>query len=189
VQALEQFGYQAYDIINAMSQIGQYGPQIGDALANAFGFSTTYYDIWNETSAGELLVLDVSGASQSPSAPVITYSYDLTGNGYNQDWAFIQSQYSGWYEILNRNSGQCLTVQYNTSTPGNPLIQYPCGGAYNQLWYMGNVQLDTTYTIESALDGEVVDIQNAYPWPGGIVDQWYSNGGWNQQFWLTNSRN
>ena len=186
VQALEQFGYQVYDIINAMSQIGQYGPQIGDALANAFGFSTTYYDIWTDTSAGELLVLDVSGGSQSPSAPVITWDWN---GGYNQDWAFVQSPYSGWYEIVNRGSGQCLTVQYNTATAGNPLIQYPCGGAYNQLWYMGNISLNTTYIIESALDGEVADVQGGYPWPGGTLDQWYYSGGWNQKFWLTNSKN
>jgi hypothetical protein len=186
VQALEQFGYQEYDIINAMSEIGQYGPQISNALANAFGFSTTYFDIWTYTSAGEYLVLDVDGGSQSPNAQVITWDWN---NGYNQDWAFVQSPYSGWYEIINRGSGQCLTVENNTSTPGNPLIQYPCAGAYNQLWYMGNISLATTYEIESALDGEFVDVQNAYPWPGGTLDQWYYNGGWNQQFWLTNSAN
>jgi len=193
VQALEQFGYQAYDIINALGQIGQYSSQVGDSLANAFGFSTTYYHIWNETSAGELLVLDVDGGSTSPSAPVITWTMDADtepGQGYNQDWEFIESPYApGWYNIVNRNSGQCLTVEYNTSTPGNPLVQYPCNGGSNQLWNMGSIELDIDYAIPNALDGQVIDIQGGDPWPGGILDQWPYAGGWNQWFWLTNAQN
>ncbi|MBV9382881.1 MAG: RICIN domain-containing protein, partial [Streptosporangiaceae bacterium] len=186
IQYLQHIGYDTYDIINALSEIGDWGPRVVSGLANAFGFSSTYYDIWTFTSSAESLVLDVSGGSQSPSASVITWDWN---NGYNQDWAFVQSPYPGWYEVVNRGSGQCLTVQYNTSTWGNPLIQYPCGGAYNQLWYMGSISLGTTYSIPNALDDEVIDVAGAYPWPGGSLDQWPYNGGWNQQFWLTNSHN
>jgi hypothetical protein len=186
VSAMEQFAYDVYDVINSLSDIGQYGPQIVDALANTFGFSTTYFDIWTETNAAEFLVMDVSGGSQAPNAGVDTWDWN---DGYNQDWAFVQSPYSGWYEIVNRGSGQCLSVGNNTATAGNPLVQWPCSGAWNQLWYMGSISLNTTYYIESALDGEVADVAGAYPWPGGTVDQWYYNGGQNQQFWLTNSGN
>ena len=77
----------------------------------------------------------------------------------------------------------------DTSTPGNPLVQWPCQGGLNQLWYMGSISLNTKYGIQSALDGEVADVQNAYPWAGGTVDQWPWNGGQNQEFWLTNSGN
>jgi hypothetical protein len=186
VQILQSLGYDTYDIINALGDVGDYSSTWISDLASAFGFSTTYYDIWTYTSAAEDLVLDVSGGSQSPSASVITWDWN---NGYNQDWAFVQSPYSGWYDIVNRGSGQCLTVQYNTAAEGNPLIQYPCNGGWNQLWYMGSISLATTYVIESALDGEVADVSGAYPWPGGSLDQWPSNGGSNQQFWLTNSGN
>jgi Ricin-type beta-trefoil lectin domain-like len=186
VAALKQFGYQTYDIINSLSQIGQYGPQIVSSLANAFGFNTMYFDIWTYTSAGQILVMDVQGGSQSPNADVLTWTWN---NGYNQDWAFVQSPYSGWYEIVNRGSGQCLSVGTNTAALGNPLVQWPCGGAWNQLWYMGSISLNTNYAIESALDGEVAEVQGAYPWAGGTVDQWSWNGGQNQKFWLTNSGN
>jgi hypothetical protein len=185
-QAMEQFGYDTYDTINSLSDIGQYGPQVVSGLANAFGFSTTYFDIWTYTNSGEFLVMDVNGGSQAPNAGVDTWDWN---NGYNQDWAFVQSPYSGWYEIVNRGSGQCLSVGYNTATAGNPLVQWPCSGAWNQLWYMGSISLNTNYYIESALDGEVADVSGAYPWEGGTVDQWYYNGGQNQRFWLTNSGN
>jgi hypothetical protein len=183
---LEQVGYDTWDIFNALGSIGQYGQQIEDTLASAFGFSTTYYDIWTWTSSAESLVLDVGGGSQSPNAGVDTWYWN---DGYNQDWMFVQSPYSGWYEIVNRGSGQCLSVYGNSTAWGQPLVQYPCSGQWDQLWYMGSINLATTYVITSALDSEVVDIQNAYPWAGGTVDQYPYNGGNNQQFWLTNSGN
>lgn len=194
VQAMQQFGYGLYDTLNALSEIGDYSSQTVSALASAFGFSTTYFDIWTYTFPGVPLVMDVSGGSQSPpDANVITWTYN---SDYNQDWAFVPSQYPDWYEIVNRGTGQCLTVYGNNSTLGNLLIQYPCGGALNQLWDPqsasgndGSLSLDTTYSIWSALDYEVADVQNAYPWQGGYLDQWSYNDGSNQQFWLTNSTN
>ena len=139
VSLLEQFGYNAYDIINALGSNGDYSSGWLDDLASAFGFSTTYFDI----VADDGQVLDVSGGSQSPSTRVITYPVD---GGYNQDWEFVQSPYSGWYDVVNRGSGQCLTVQYNTATPGNSLIQYPCNDGINQLWYMGG-SISTAYDL------------------------------------------
>lgn len=186
VTVLQQFGYDTWDIINALGNIGQYGQQIVNSLASAFGFSTTYYDIWTFTSSGEDLVLDVDGGSQAPNASVDTWYWN---DGYNQDWEFVPSPWSGWYEIVNRGSGQCLSVYNDTASWGDPLVQYPCSGGWDQLWYMGSINLATTYVITSALDSEVVDVQNAYPWAGGTIDQWPYNGGDNQQFWLTNSGN
>jgi len=183
---LESLGYGTWDILNALGSIGQYGSQIVNSLASAFGFSTTYYDIWTWTSSAEELVLDVSGGSQSPNASVDTWYWN---KGYNQDWEFVQSPWSGWYEIVNRGSGQCLSVYGNSTSWGQPLVQYPCFGGSDQLWYMGSINLATTYVITSALDSQVVDVQGAYPWAGGTVDQYPYNGGSNQQFWLTNSAN
>lgn len=187
VSVLEQFGYNAYDIINTLGSIGDYSSGWLDDLASAFGFSTTYFDI----VADDGQVLDVSGGSQSPSTQVITYPVN---GGYNQDWEFVQSPYPGWYNVVSRGSGQCLTVQYNTATPGNPLIQYPCNNGLNQLWYMGG-SISTAYTyvmwdpFYSNGTEEVADIQNASVWPGAIMDQWPYNGGWNQEFTLANSTN
>jgi hypothetical protein len=188
VPILGQFGYSTWNILNALGSLGQYGQVILSSLASAFGFSTTYYDIWTYTSAGQLLVLDVSGGSTAPNASVDTWTLNVP-NSYNQNWEFVQSPYPGWYEIVSRNSGQCLSVYNNSTAATAPLVQYPCFGGWDQLWYMGNVNLATTYVITSALDGQVVDVQSAYPWRGGTVDQYPYNGGGNQQFWLTNSPN
>jgi hypothetical protein len=184
---MENLGYSFYDILNSLGDLGDYGSSVASSVASFFGFSTTYYDIWNYTSSGQYLVWDVSGGSQSPNAGVITYPWN---NGYNQDWQFVQSPYSGWYEIVNRGSGQCLSVSGPSQNPGTGLVQYPCFGGYNQLWYMGYIALGTDYAISTAYSpGQVVDIQNAYQWPGGTLDQYPYNGNWNQWFYLTNSAN
>jgi hypothetical protein len=186
VDILESFGYDTYDIVNALGSIGDYSSGWLSDLASLFGFSSTYFDIVAQNG----LVLDVTGASQSPSTQVITYTVN---GGANQSWAFVPSPYSGWYDVVNENSGQCLTVQYNTATPGNSLIQYPCNDGINQLWYMGSISSFSTYYMWDPFfsDGteEVADIQSAYIWPGGTMDQWTYNGGWNQEFTLINSLN
>lgn len=187
VSILEELGYSYYDILNSLGSLGDYNSGWLNDVASAFGFSTTYFDI----VAQDGQVLDVTGGSQSPSTQVITYPVDY---GYNQDWAFVPSPYSGWYNVVSRGSGQCLTVQYNTATPGNSLIQYPCNDGLNQLWYMGG-SISTLYTyvmgdpFYSNGTEEVADIQSADVWPGAIVDQWTYNGGWNQEFTLANSTN
>jgi hypothetical protein len=185
-QYLEDFGYSLCNTINALSDINDWGPQVVNGLASAFGFSTTYYDIWTCTFPGVPLVLDVQNGSQSPNANVITW---LVNGGYNQDWEFVQSPYPGYYEIMNRGSGQCLSVGNDSTAAGQDLVQYPCHGWTDQLWYMGYIAQGTDYNIWSALDSQVVDVQNAYPYAGGYVDQWPSNGGSNQTFWLTSSTN
>lgn len=185
-QYLESFGYSLYDTINALSDISDYGSQVVDALASAFGFSNTYYYIWTYTFPGVPLVLDVQGGSQSPNASIDTWP---ANGGYNQEWAFVQSPYAGYYEIMSRGSGQCLSVGNDSTTAGQGLVQYPCHGWTDQLWYMGYIAQNTNYSIWSALDDQVVDVQNADPYQGGYVDQWPSNGNSNQIFWLTKATN
>ena len=193
-QTLYNLGYSEFDIINTLSDLNYWGNQLLSSLASFFGFSSTYYDIWNATSSGLFMTIAVSGGSMTPNENVITWPW--TG-GYEQDWAFVPSPYSGWYEIVNRNSGQCLSVSGPSTAPGTDLVQYPCFGGSNQIWYMGSVSLATTYSIVSLYtweDGypnndQVIDIQNAYPWQGGTLDIWPANGGWNQAFYLTNSSN
>jgi hypothetical protein len=188
MNGLQSIGYSQYEIFNALSNAGYYGAQLLSTLESVFNpFSTTYYDIWTGTSSGQLLVLDVQGGSQSPNAQIETWTWN---NGYNQDWAFVPYPNSqGWYEVVNRGSGQCLSIYGNVNAAGSRLVQYPCIGTVYQLWYFGNINLNTYYRPTNGQSGLNMDVQGAYGWPGGTMDQWYANGGGNQQFWLTNSGN
>ncbi|TWP37294.1 RICIN domain-containing protein [Leekyejoonella antrihumi] len=123
------------------------------------------------------LQLDVSGASTAPGAPVIDW---WSNGGANQAWSFIDAG-GGSYEIVNQNSGQCLTTD---GVAGDQLYQYPCWGGWSQLWNTGlnPGDLGAVATMSNPETGLDVDVDGNSPWPGAAIDAWYPNGGANQSF-------
>jgi len=98
------------------------------------------------------LMLDVSGASQSPYAPVIQL---WNNGGPYQRWDFHPMP-DGSQEIINNNSGQCLTTD---GVAGDPVYQYPCNGYINQEWFT-NFWVGTpyAYAIKNAWSGLFLDV-------------------------------
>lgn len=186
--ALKSLNYSDWDIFNAIGAAGYAGAGFLEAVKAAFNwFSTTYYDIWTYTAPGVPLVLDVQGGSRSVNTQVVTYVWN---DGSNQEWAFQADPHNpGWYEVVNRNSGQCLTVKNGSTAQGAPLVQYPCMGDASQLWYFGSIVLNTAYGVTNYRSRLVMEVQGANPYSGGTVDQWGWGGGSHQKFWLTNASN
>jgi hypothetical protein len=129
------------------------------------------------------LMLDVSGASLSPGAPVIQW---WSNGGANQKWDF-QPMPDGTDEIIDVNSGQCLTTD---GIAGDGVYQDPCVGEDNQEWWT-NLQpvgfywigyQNTPYPIQSVSSGLYLDVNGDSPWPGATIDTWYWNGDANQYF-------
>jgi hypothetical protein len=122
------------------------------------------------------LFLDVAGSSTAPGAGVIQYSY--TG-GLNQVWRIRPA--GGYYEIVNRWSGQCLTTD---EIAGHQLYQWPCDGDDNQKWDTdltpGSV---AAYQIRNPASGLQVDIQGGSGAQGTPVIGWTWNGGVHQYFY------
>lgn len=122
------------------------------------------------------LFVDVSGASQSWGAPVIQYS--LTG-GANQKWDF-QNLPDGNAQIVNANSGQCLTTD---GVAGDGVYQFPCVGALSQEWSTGlHADDGEVHSIRSASSGLYLDVYGGSGSQGAVIDTWYWNGGQNQLF-------
>ena len=128
--------------------------------------------------------MDVANGSLSPNGGVIQWPWD---GGHNQDW-YVVPIVGGWAELVNRNSGLCLSV-YNASTnPGQGLVQYNCDGAYNQWWYIGSGVYagqsvnGWTTTMENGGSGLFADVYGASGSQGTGLDQWYWNGAWNQSW-------
>jgi hypothetical protein len=122
------------------------------------------------------LLLDVSGASTSPGAPVIDY---WANGGANQAWTFIPVGNSV-YEIVNQNSGQCLSTD---GIAGDAVFQLPCNGGLTQRWSTGLTPSSySAYTIMNPYSGLYLDVNGDSPWPGTSLDVWYYNGGANQYF-------
>jgi hypothetical protein len=94
---------------------------------------------------------------------------------------------SGYAEIVNRNSGQCLSVYGNSAGPA-PLVQYPCFGGANQQWLFsgGTSNLGgSTGTLQSRSSKLMADVAGESATAGAWIDQWYANGHNNQLFTFT----
>ena len=143
--------------------------------ASASTYSATNVYLGTESSA-QTQFLDVSGASQSWGAQVVQW---YLNGGANQKWN-IQNLSDGNKEIVNANSGQCLTTD---GVAGHGVYQFPCVGAKSQEWntdlVVGNIK---DYTITSALSGLYLDVNSGSRWAGAVIDTWYGNGANNQKF-------
>jgi Ricin-type beta-trefoil lectin domain-like len=139
------------------------------------------------------LVLDVSGASTSPGAPVINY-WDKSGfsTDANQYWTVYPFfGYQWYYYIVNQNSGQCLT---SDGVAGDQVYQWPCVGSPYQQWTRNEYDVGPSGpdfgsrladTWQSVASGLYLDVSQDSPWPGAAIDTWYWNGGANQYFYET----
>ena len=122
------------------------------------------------------LLLDVSGGSQNAGAGVIQW---YANGGANQAWSFY-SLGGTTYEIVNNNSGQCLTTD---GVAGDAVVQLPCSGALGQRWSTNlNPWTTSAWTIANPWSGLYLDVNGASPWAGASIDVWYYNGGSNQYF-------
>jgi hypothetical protein len=134
--------------------------------------------------------VDVSGGSQSPNGPVIQWPLNPFNPGRNQQWYIVPTD-GGWAELVNRNSGQCLSAGYTYTQPGAPLVQYPCFGGTNQQWYLGvypgSTNLDGRKVVLASRtnSGLVADVTGGSPAQGTPLELWTRTGGWNQQFTFT----
>ncbi len=185
IQILQNLGDNQQGIINALNAAGINPTTIVNTVTSVFGLINNSYNyIWVNPSAAQLYVLDVSGGSQSPNAPVIDYTWN---GGYNQQWALVPG--ASGYEIVNRGSGQCLSVENNSTDEGTPLVQYPCFGGADQLWNIGSTSTYDHEGITSVSSGLNVDVEGASFFEGATIDQWPSNGGSNQYFWFSPGTN
>ncbi len=131
VQILQNLGDGQQDIVDVLNSIGIDPTAVLNSVTSVFGLINNSYDyIWVNATAGQLYVLDVAG--QDPNAQVIDWHWN---GGYNQQWAFVPGP--NGYQIINRGSGQCLSVANGSTDNGAPLVQYPCFGGTDQLWNIG----------------------------------------------------
>ncbi len=142
---------------------------------------------------GNLQILDgnsglgviVKGAATTNSAPVVTAQPASLGNGTGDDeWQFIPTD-SGFYKVINANSGLAMVVSGAATTNGAPIVQfnYSSGTTFNDEWWIqpaGN----GLYNFINRLSGLFLDVTGASTNAGTQLDQWPSNGGANQQFAL-----
>ncbi len=175
-ELLGYFGSSPAAIYAALLSIGDSGSSVISSISSLFNNGS--YNLWAGSAPD---VLDVSGGSFSPGASVIQYTLNF---GTNQDWYVLPTD-SGYAELVNRNSGQCLADPNHATGPAG-LVQLPCNGDAAEQWYLGVYPGQSvsgqTHVLSNRYSGLVADVTGASPWPGAGVEQYYYNGGSNQNW-------
>jgi hypothetical protein len=171
------FGDTQAAVYNTLQQIGDGGQSVLDAISGFF--NTGSYWIYSNPWWSVPMFVDDSGGSQAPYNPIVQWTWN---GGHNQDWYVLPTD-SGYAEIVNRNSGQCLS---DFGGAGAQVIQYPCYGWTSQQWYLGvypgQSLAYTGHTVTNRWSGLDLDVSGASVSAGAAIDTWYGNGGWNQWF-------
>jgi hypothetical protein len=123
------------------------------------------------------LAVDVNGESTADGAPIIQWPYH---GGANQQWRFV-SVGSGWYELVNVNSGKAL--ESPDTVQGTQLDQRAYTGAATQQWQVATAA-GGYYTLVNRATGFVADVNGNSTAQGAAVIGWAANGGANQQWQL-----
>ena len=90
-------------------------------------------------------------------------------------------------EIINANSGQCLTIPGDDGGEGAPIQQWQCNGSPEEAWSLQiiwNNLLGPTAYVVNEYSGYVLDEAGAQ-WYASNLDDWQNNGGWNQQWTMS----
>ncbi len=88
--------------------------------------------------------------------------------------------YSGYYKLVNHNSGQVLDVAGQSTADGAKVDQWPDSGTANQQWSI--IAVGSYYKLVSRNSGKDLDVSGASTANGAQVVQWTDNGGANQQW-------
>jgi O-glycosyl hydrolase len=132
------------------------------------------YAFFNHNSG---LALDVNGESTVDGGLIIQWPYHA---GNNQKWHFVTVG-SGWYEVVNVNSGKAL--ESPDTGQGTQLDQRTYSGATTQQWQLGTAP-GGYYTLVNRATGFLADVTGASTAQGAAVIGWPANGGANQQWQL-----
>ncbi len=90
----------------------------------------------------------------------------------------------GTYQIINRNSGKCLTSLNGATSNGTKVVQTTCDGSAGQEWTVTDTG-SGIYTIVHKTSGLYADIQGQSTSAGAHNIIWPDNGGNNQRWNIT----
>jgi len=117
-----------------------------------------------------IYIAGATGQPQSEWKGIKNWVQSSSGNGF-----------SGWYQIIDHNSGKNANVKSAATTNGAPVILYTTGTSANEEW-----QLTPTdsgyYQIVNRNSGKVMAVQSASTSDGALVIQWSFGSAQNDQW-------
>jgi len=138
------------------------------------------YTISSALGGSRRLVVDIAGGSTANAANVWLWESNNTGA---QKFRLNYNAQTGYYTIVNIQSGLVLDVAGASSASGTNVWQYASNGTRAQLWRIESNGSDGTYRIISATgNGCCLDISGAKTANGTNI-QIYTSNGTNAQRW------
>jgi endoglucanase len=121
----------------------------------------------------------------------LKYGYGLTSNGGGGGSTPTPTPTpgggSGYYKIVNRNSGQVLDISGSSKANGGVAIQWPYSGGANQQWQ--EVSINGGYKLVNRNSGLLLDDPGGSKTTGTQLDQWNDTNGSNQWWNLVSAGN
>jgi hypothetical protein len=131
------------------------------------------------------LAVVVQDAATNNGVAIVTDVASSLGNGSdNDEWSFIPTD-SGFYRVMNKNSGLAMVVQGAATTNGAPVVQfaYSNDATDNDEWLIQPAGAGL-YNFVNRLSGLNLDVKGAGTNAGTTLQQWPANGNANQAFQL-----
>jgi parallel beta-helix repeat protein len=169
---------------NYYSQTYQSGGTLETSGAESFFNSADVSGNLQIRESNHDLATVVNDASTADGAPVVTAHDQALGNGTSDDeWQFIPMS-SGYYRVVNANSGLFLAVQNAFTSNGAPIVQSTySNGTGNDEWLIQHTA-NGTYNLINRLSNLLLDVPNLTAKPGIELDQAQPGTCANQQFRL-----
>jgi alpha-L-fucosidase len=87
--------------------------------------------------------------------------------------------FSGYYRLVNRNSGQVLDINGASTADGGAAIQWPSTGGWNQYWQLLPND-DASYKLVCRNSGKLFEVPGSSTTNGTPLDQWTDTASSNQ---------
>lgn len=128
------------------------------------------------------LVLDISGGSRQNGANAQIWSANGTGA---QKFRFIYNDRTGYFTIINIQSGLALDVAGGSSASGANVWQYAPNGSRAQWWRVFDVGGGTYCIVSATGNGCCLDVSGAGTANGTNVQVWTQNNTMAQRWRMT----
>ncbi len=145
----------------------------------ASGMGGVYWPGLRTGDTYSLLTLSGSSVSVNDASGVSRLQYAWGSTSISQPYGSFTS--GTWYKLVNRNSGDALDINGQSTTAGANAIQWSYWGGNNQQWSFTS-QGSGYFNLTNRNSSLLLDVSGASTANGASVIQWSSTGGSNQSW-------
>ena len=149
-------------------------PQWLAQTLKASGDSIAFVNLWDSNADGNFLFSTSDANKPNEAAAWARYFGAASTTGFSS---------TGFYALVNTNSGSCVDDSGWSTANGTPIVQWQCGQQANQQWQLRPTDSGYYSVVSRNAAGSVLDAVNGGTGNGTAI-QLYQNYGYNNQQWM-----